>query len=205
MSNLIVRSRNGVEFKLNITQFSSPMSASINTAQVRKMQHHFPIRAGQPDIQFTAQFVSQDEKHKFQAFVRDHQLNALEDRYKEDGGASSNAVTLLWPERDMKNWTGYIVSMPVEEVRFDYAPKLTFGVMLVDSLMATRTFGASLGSTADSIWGIQIPQYVPDAEDITNWFNLPNIPASQQIQDTLRAVTSVVQQIVQGTDRNFGR
>lgn len=204
MSQLIVRGHDEREFKLNITQFRSPMSATINTAQVRKMQHHFPIRAGQPDIQFTAHFASLDDKHKFHDFVRDHQLNALEDRYS-DKTTSRGAVTLLWPERDIKNWTGYIVNLPVEEVRFDYAPKITFGVMLVDSLMNNRTFGVSIGSSADSIWGITIPSYVPDAEDITNWFQLPNLPASQQIQQTVQNLTSVVQQIVNGTDRTFGR
>lgn len=180
------------------------MSATINSTQVRKMQHHFPIRAGQPDVQFTAQFVSQDEKHKFQQFVRDHQINALEDAYINQT-SSKGMITLLWPERDIKNWTGYITSVPVQEVRFDYAPKLTFGVVLVDSMMNTRTFTTSLGSSEDSIFGIEISKYIPDAEDITNWFRLPNQPDSQQIRQTVQAVTSLVQQIVNGTDRTFGR
>lgn len=204
MSKLILRGHDEHEFKLNITQFRSPMSASINTAQVRKMQHHFPIRAGQPDVQFTAQFASQDDKHEFQNFIRDHQLNALEDSYT-DTTTSRGYVTLLWPERDIKNWTGYIVNVPVQEVRFDYAPKLTFGVMLINSLMSTGTFGASLGSSADSIFGITIPGYIADAEDIINWFKLPTPPASQQIAQTVQAVTSVLQQLVNGTDRTFGQ
>ena len=197
MSRLIVRGHDGREFKLVITQFSSPMSASINSAQTRKMVNHFPIRAGQPDIQFTTQFTSQDDKHKFQDFVRDHQLYALEGRYS-DSATSKSAVTLMWPERDIKSWTGYIVNVPVEEVRFDYAPKLTFGVMLVDSLMSTRTFDASVGASFDSIFGIEIPAYVPDAEDVSNWFQLPVLPASKQIQQTVEAVQSLIERIVTG-------
>lgn len=204
MSRLILRGHEGREFKLVITQFSSPMSATINSAQTRKMMNHFPIRAGQPDIQFTAHFTSPAERSEFYAFVRDHQLNALEDRYTDEG-SSKSMITLLWPERDIKSWTGYIVDVPVEEVRFDYAPKLTFGVMLVNSLMSTQTWGASIGATFDTVFNIQIPDYVPDAEDISNWFQLPVLPDSQQIRQTVRAVQSVVEGIVNGTSGVLGQ
>lgn len=197
-----MRGHGGAEFKLVVTQFSSPMSASITSVQVRRMQHHFPIRAGQPDIQFTAQFKSQDDKHLFQNFVRDHQLNSLEDKYTS---ASNGAVTLLWPERNIDSWTGYIVDVPVQEVRFDYAPKLTFGVMLVDSMMSTRTFNSSLGSSFDSIFGVQIPKYVADAEDIINLFKLPTVPSQQQFDAAVEATKSLTSQIVYGGERLLGR
>lgn len=204
MSKMILRGHRGAEFKLNVTQFRSPMSASINTVQTRRMSHHFPIRAGQPDIQFTVQFPSQDEKHRFQNFVRDHQLNALDDKYT-DSATSSGAVTLLWPERNIDSWTGYVVNVPVQEVRFDYAPKLTFGVMLIKSLMSERTFGASLGGTADGIFGIEIAPYVADAEDLANWFQLPTVPIAQQAQEVAREAVSLTEQIVTGVGRLFGR
>jgi len=204
VSKLVLRGHKGAEFKLSVTQFSSPMSATINTVQTRRMAHHFPIRAGQPDIQFTAHFPSQDEKHKFQNFVRDHQLNALDDKYT-NSSTSSGAVTLLWPERNINSWTGYIVNVPVQEVRFDYAPKLTFGVMLVESLMSRRTYDASLGSTFDSIFGIEIAPYVADDEDLANWFQLPNVPVAQQTQQVVEQTLSVTDRIVTGIGRLFGR
>lgn len=204
MSRLILRGHDGREFKLNITQFSSPMSATINSAQTRRMMNHFPIRAGQPDIQFTAHFTSPRERSEFYAFVRDHQLNALEDRYTNEAGTKSS-VTLLWPERDIKAWNGYIVDVPVEEVRFDYAPKLTFGVMLVNSMLSTQKFDASIGASVDSIFGIEIPSYVPDAEDISNWLRLPVLPESRQVRQTVRAVQSVIEGIVNGTSGVLGQ
>lgn len=204
MSKLILRGHSGAEFKLSVTQFRSPMSATINTVQTRRMAHHFPIRAGQPDVQFTVQFPSQDEKHRFQNFVRDHQLNALDDKYTSSA-TSSGAVTLLWPERNMDSWTGYIVSVPVQEVRFDYAPKLTFGVMLVNSLMSEQTFGSSLGSSFDNIFGIQISPYVPDSEDLANWFQLPTAPASQQVEQVVEATQSVTERIINGIGGFLGR
>lgn len=200
-----MRGHTGKEFKLVITQFRSPMSATINSAQTRRMLNHFPIRAGQPDIEFTAQFPSRDEKHDFQDFVREHQLNALDDDYT-DSVTSTGAVTLMWPERNITSWTGYIVNMPIQEARFDYAPKVTFGVMLIESLMSKQTFSSSLGSSAESIFGITISPYVPDAEDVANWFQLPSVPISQQqVQSAVRTVGSLTSQIVNGVERLLGQ
>lgn len=154
MSKLILTGHNGARFELSVTQFRSPMSAQINTVQTRYMQQHFPIRAGQPDIQFTVHFSSVDDKHDFQTFVRDHQRNAQKALFEESG-----TVSLMWPERNIIDWSGYIVSMPVREARFEYAPKVTFGVSLVESLMTKRTFIGSYGSGFGSVIGPQIPEY----------------------------------------------
>lgn len=177
MSKMILRGHGGIRFELNVTQFRSPMSASINSVQTRTMAHHFPIRAGQPDIQFTVHFSSLDGKHKFVNFVRDHQRNTQRAQYTS-GPLERGAVTLMWPERNILNWTGYIVSMPVSEPRFEYAPKVTFGVALLDSLMSTTTIQGSLGNSFWSVAGPQIPAYVPDGPESD--FLLPTPPASQE-------------------------
>jgi hypothetical protein len=155
------------------------MSASINSVQTRTMAHHFPIRAGQPDIQFTVQFASNDDKHKFQDFVRDHQRNTQVADYTPGSTPTSRgAVTLMWPERDIMNWTGYIVTIPIREARFEYAPRVTFGIALIDSLMSESTTAASIGSSFWTIAGAQIPTYVPFNPETD--FQLPTPPASQQ-------------------------
>jgi hypothetical protein len=160
MSQLIMRGHDGSRFDLNITQFRSPMSATIVSVQTRSREHHFPIRAGQPDIQFTAHFASLDEKHRFQSFVRDHQLNTAVADYSPGANAyRRGAVTLMWPERDIVNWTGYITGLPVREPRFEYAPRVTFGVMLLDSLMSVTTTQASLGNGFNFVLGPQIPAW----------------------------------------------
>ncbi len=194
MSKLIVKGHDANRFELNVTQFRSPMSASINSVQTRKMMQHFPIRAGQPDIQFTVQFPSIDAHHKFRDFVRDHQRNALVDQYGSSA-ASTGAVTLLWPERYINNWTGYIVSMPGREVRFEYAPRITFGVALVDSMLSSRTFNLSLGNSFWSVLGDAISAYIPDANDIDGQLTPPSIPASlvtEAIDTTVSTVNSLV-------------
>jgi hypothetical protein len=194
MSKLILKGHNAARFELNVTQFRSPMAASISSAQTRNMMHHFPIRAGQPDIQFTVQFRSIDDKHKFQDFVRDHQRNALSDKYAS-ATVSGGKVTLLWPERNIDNWTGYIVSMPIQEARFQYAPRVTFGVALLDSLMSERTFNASLGNDFWTVLGQEIAAYIPDATSVEAAFQMPTLPATvtQQIVDTTtQAVNSIV-------------
>jgi hypothetical protein len=154
------------------------------------MAHHFPIRAGQPDIQFTVQFASIADKHKFQDFVRSHQLNTLDDKYASTQ-VSGGKVTLLWPERDINSWTGYIVTMPVREARFDYAPRVTFGVALVDSLMSERTFNFSLGNSWTSIIGQAIAAYIPDPDSIEAAFQPPVPPAA--IRETIDTTTTTAQ------------
>jgi hypothetical protein len=154
MSQLLLTAQNGTQFKLNVTQFRSPMSSQIDTSQTRKMLQHFPIRCGQPDIQFTVQFPSLDEKHRFQNFVRDHQVKALDITQN-----LANDVTLFWPERNIENWTGYISSLKVIERRFDYAPTVTFGVDLVDSLMSQKTTIASTSTGIEAILGPQLPAW----------------------------------------------
>lgn len=194
MSKLIVKGHNANRFELNVTQFRSPMSASISSAQTRTMMHHFPIRAGQPDIQFTVQFPSIDEKHKFQNFVRDHQRNALNDGYSS-ATSSTGKVTLLWPERNIDNWTGYIVSMPIREARFDYAPKVTFGVALMDSMMSERTFNASLGNDFWTVLGQEISAYIPDPTSVEASFQMPSLPATQVTQQIVDTATQAVNTI----------
>lgn len=171
MSQLLIKGHKGQEFKLNVIQFRSPMSAAIDSVQTKTMLQHFPIRAGQPDINFTCRFPSIQDKHLFQAFVRDHQINAQTD---ENG-----MVTLWWPERNIENWTGYIVDFRVREARFEYAPTATFGVALIASLMSERTKMSSFGSSWTSIWGPQIPPYAgPGPLDIVNILRPPTPPSS---------------------------
>ena len=178
VSKLILTGHNGARFELTVTQFRSPMSASINTVQTRTMAHHFPIRAGQPDIQFTVQFRSIDDHHKFRDFVHEHQKNTLTAQYASSG-FDDGTVNLMWPERDILNWTGYIFNMPVREARFDYAPKVTFGVALVNSKMSERTWQSSIGNAFGFVLGPQIPAYVP-FDPATDGMILPTAPSSQQ-------------------------
>lgn len=178
MSKMIMRGHRGAEFKLNVTQFRATMTSQIDTVQTRTMAHHFPIRAGQPDIQFTVQFRSIDDHHAFYNFARDHQRNSQIADHTPNHFDNSGMVNLFWPERGIKNWTGYITSLPVREARFDYAPRLTFGVMLVSSMLSERTYTTSLGNAFDlSVIANQLGPYIQRAEDM---LRPPTTPIDQQ-------------------------
>lgn len=178
MSQMILRGHKGAEFKLNVTQFRSTMNADITTVQTRKMAHHFPVRAGQPDVQFTVQFRSIDDHHAFRDFVRDHQRNSQTADHSPTARDNSGMVSLFWPERGIKDWKGYITSLPVREARFDYAPRLTFGVMLTTSMLTERTYNSSLGN---SFFLSIIANQVPILNLIEDSFiQLPTTPISQQ-------------------------
>ena len=178
MSQMILRGHKGAQFKLNVTQFRSPMNADITTVQTRKMAQHFPVRAGQPDVQFTVQFRSIDEYHAFRDFVRDHQRNSQVADHTPTRTDNSGMINLFWPQRGITDWWGYITSLQVREARFIYAPKLTFGVMLVSSMLTERTYNASLGNTLLSgIIANQIPAYSFPEDSL---IQLPTTPISQQ-------------------------
>lgn len=179
MSQLIIKGHTGKQYKLNVTQFRSPMTAAINSVQTRKMIQHFPIRSGQPDINFTCKFRSNEDKHLFQAFVRDHQINAQTDNTDMKG-----MVTLWWPERNIENWTGYITEFRVVETRFVYAPSVTFGVALVDSLMSERTRMASFGSPLANLLGQQIPPYQGPGPLLDDSLLRPPTPPSASNSET---------------------
>ena len=177
MSKLYLSSHDGYGFALNVTQFRSPMSSGINTVQTHNMLQHFPIRCGQPDIQFSVIFRGQDEKHEFQNFVREHQVQALTetDTHVRD-------INLLWPERNILNWTGYISQYKVDERRFLTAQTVTFGVDLVNSLMSSRTTVSSTGSSPFNVAGAQI---APWNQLVDGLFALPKraIELAQKAQD----------------------
>lgn len=137
---------------MNVTQFRSPMNAAINSVQTRTMLQHFPIRCGQPDINFTVQYISMNDKHSFEAFVREHQVYVQSHKDPE--------ITLWWPERNIENWTGYITSYTVTERRFETAPSATFGVSLVKSMMSEKTNLSSRAADITSILGEQIPAWL---------------------------------------------
>ena len=125
------------------------------------------------------QFSSIKAHHDFWDFVRDHQRNTQTANYAPGSTPlSRGAVTLMWPERNIINWTGYIVSMPVREARFDYAPKVTFGVALMDSMLSESTTNASLGADFATIIGVTIPQYIPFDPEVD--MVPPTPPASQE-------------------------
>jgi hypothetical protein len=154
MSQLKIFNATSKEFRLNVTQFRSPMNASINSVQTKTMLQHFPIRCGQPDINFTVRYASLDDKHSFESFVRQHMLDTKNITKDDD-----KALTLWWPERNIENWTGYITAYTVTEKRFEVAPAATFGVALVDSMMSEKTTLATRSVDIWKILGIQIPEY----------------------------------------------
>ena len=174
MSQLTMTSRkDGLQFKLNVTQFRSPMSSQIDTVQTKKMLQHFPVVAEQP-LTSTRRVPDLDEKHTFQNFVRNHQVGAqaITQDLRQD-------VILFWPERNIENWTGYIVVQIVER-RFDYAPvSVTFGVDLIDSLMSQYTNLASSSTGIAAILGQQIPAW---QETVDALITIPSQIAGQARQ-----------------------
>ena len=148
MSKLMVRSRGlGSSFELNCLQFNSPITASISSVQTRSMVRHFPVKINQPEIDFLVQFASEKDFEDFQAFVWQTQKQALiNDRYP--------GVTLWWPERNIRNWTGVIKSFKAGGMRRNPSPRAQFSVSLIENSVATRSVLSSFGLTWQTIFGL---------------------------------------------------
>lgn len=127
-------------WRLNVVSFSSPVFGEISTAQTKTMAHYFPVRCNQPQIQFSVQFVSEVEYETFQRFVRDHQLDTIK---------TTRLVWLNWAERNIDNWTGVIRSFRAGGMRRNFAPRASFVVDLVDSMVSNRT---SISAIPPTLW-----------------------------------------------------
>lgn len=134
----------GREYKMNVTAFSSQVYGSINSAQTRRSQVHFPMKISQPDIQFDVIFPSQKDYEDFQKFVRNHQQQTLN---------TTRLLTLNWPERNIFGWTGMIKQFRAGGERFTYAPRARFVVDLVNSMVSARTDLASSAAPWGTIYG----------------------------------------------------
>lgn len=154
-------------FELNCTSFSSPIYDTINSVQTRKMAIHFPIKTNQPQVQFDVQFASERDFEAFQRFVRTHQQAAV---------MGTLLATFNWPERDIQNWTGVIRSFVAGGQRANYAPRASFVVDLVDSLVSRRTYVSSIGAPWQTIYGgFGLPGMIltsPSVAEVQSWQQL---------------------------------
>jgi len=120
---------------LNCVGFSSALFGQIASTQTRKMAMWFPIKMGQPEVKFDVIFPSESTYENFQNFVRSQQLVAVN---------NTQLITLNWPERNIINWSGVITKIEAGGQRFNIAPSTSVSVLLVDSMMSSRTSMASM-------------------------------------------------------------
>lgn len=135
---------------LNVVAFSSPITGMIESAQTRTLEHHFPFKALQPELELEVVFRSEREYEDFQIWVRNVQLDS-------QTNAISPGVTVWWPQRSIYNWTGLIKAFRAGGERHNYVPRAKFTIDLVDSLVSARTTLPSLGSNFEEIYGINTP------------------------------------------------
>lgn len=134
-------------YQLAVTSFSSPIFGTMSSAQTREMEVHFPIKAVQPELELEVQFRSEEDYEDFQRFVRGHHQRAL------FNPSPSNVVWLNWPERNIDNWTGIIKAFKAGGERRVFAPRASFVVELIDSMVSSRTDIASMATSWRTIFG----------------------------------------------------
>lgn len=172
----------GASWKLNVTSFNTTLFSQISSVQTRIMQQHFPVKAQQPAVEFQVVFGSEKDFESFWKFVRSHHQAALADFSKRP------EVTLWWPEREIKNWTGFITEFRAGGARRNPAPHARLSVDLVDSMFSVRT---DLASSVPN-W-IQVAGYgSPDG-----MFSLPSL-IGEGIADILGMAEDVASYVFSG-------
>lgn len=151
MSKLTLTTTGG-QWQLNVLTFSSPLYGTVTSAQTKTMAMHFPIKVTQPDVEFSVIFRSEGDYEGFQRFVRNHQQEALA---KGAGGL----CTLNWPQRNIDNWTGVIKKFKAGGMRSNVAPRASFTVDLVDSMVSTRT---DISTIPNLFWETIFGRGMPD-------------------------------------------
>lgn len=146
-------------FSLNVVNFQSPLYETIQSAQTKTQEVHFPIKMSQPGLSLDLQFSSELEYENFQRFVRNHQQQAI---------ANGQLLTFSWPERGINNWTGVVKHFEAGGKRFNPMPTGRVEVTLVDSMVSSRTEIASVAMNWRAIYGgIGLPDGALDENSLT--------------------------------------
>lgn len=138
---------------MNVTNFQAGLYAQIDSAQVKLMMHHYPIKVTQPDITFNVIFSSEKQFESFQRFIRAVQQQAL-------ATVPAQLLSFMWPERNINNFTGVIKKFVAGGQRFNPAPQASFTVDLVDSFVSARTELATHNLVWQAIYGLGSPDGV---------------------------------------------
>jgi hypothetical protein len=165
MSQLIVTAPGQDPFNMNVLSMTSPVFGEMNSAQTKSQVQWFPIKAMQPEIQFNVIFPTEIEWEDWQVYTRINMVNA-----QSTNNTSGNAgVTLNWPQRSIQEWSGLITKTNAGGRRFNVAPRASFIVQLVNSLVSNSTTFGSFGVTMwQAIFGagantdtlLQIPEAI---------------------------------------------
>ena len=167
MSTLRISSIYSEDINLNVLNFTAPIAQNIPSVQTKTKMLHFPYKANQPQVRFQVSFRNENDYEAFQNFVRRHHLAAI------GGTDDASRVTLWWPERGIRNWSGYIRDFLAGGEKFNFSPRAEFVVELCDSFISSRTTQYSFGSPFSNIFGQQISLLRSD------WWKLPDRPSTQ--------------------------
>lgn len=150
---------------VKVISFNSSLEGTITPSQTKQALHHYPRRAAHQNVSF--QVVCRDSKElsDLQGFVRRHHKYALT-------SPANPEVVLWWPQRGIHDWSGIIKRIEAGDKRFNVAPKASFTVELVDSLLSKKTWWSSVADDFSKFFD----NTLDDPGDWSPPSNLPGLP-----------------------------
>lgn len=146
--SFLVMTVGGRQYQAKVIEFSSDVTSNIISSQTQRALHHFPFKVNQPTLALTLQMRDKTEAEYFQKFVRLSQVESF---------MKASLVNLFWPQRGMMDWKGAVLSVQAGERVGTTTPIIMIELILVDSMVSSRTWASSTGTDFEQIYAGEIP------------------------------------------------
>jgi hypothetical protein len=146
--------------QLPVVSFTYGLTSMMEEAQLHQGVQYYPIKVVQDDFTFTVQFQSEQAYRQAQDFI-ERSTKQLTTQQFTGTQVTSGYLHFSWPELNI-DYQGFIKQSPMGAKKWDYAPKATYTMILIQDSIYTPTYNASDVPAFNSIYG-QDTLNVPDA------------------------------------------
>lgn len=137
--------------QLAIIAFSFGLNSQIETAQLHTRAMYYPIKVLQDDFTFTVHFRSEQAYRQAQDFIQGSMKQLTTQQYSGEA-VLSGQLHLSWPQVNI-DYQGFIKQSPMGAKKFDFAPKVSYTMILTQDSVYSSTYNASQVPAFNNIYG----------------------------------------------------
>ena len=155
--------------QLPVVSFNFGLNSQIESAQLHERTVYYPIKVLQDDFSFTVQFRSEQAYEQAQQFIQTS-MKQLTTQQMSGTNVLSGGLRFSWPELNI-DYQGFVKQSPMGAKKWDFAPRITYIMILVQDSIYTPTYNASDVPAFSNIYGpntLNAPGAVAGAESFIN-------------------------------------
>lgn len=155
--------------QLPVVSFNFGLNSMIEDAQLHQRTVYYPIKVLQDDFNFTVQFRSEQAYRQAQDFIQASTRQLTTEQYS-GSRVLQGYLHFSWPELNI-DYMGFIKQSPMGAKKWDFAPRVTYTMILVQDSIYSPTYNASDAPNFNSIYGpntLNVPGAVQGAESFIN-------------------------------------